>query len=76
MHSKWFKGIPESEYEAREKELKSYTNAFDALRELLADEFESSTPDYNCPSWSHKQADQNGANRKLRELLKLINVKD
>lgn len=28
--------------------------------------------DYDCPSWSHKQADRNGYQRALKEILKLF----
>lgn len=76
MHTKWFVGVPEDQHEEVERRLRSYRSAFDDLKALLEGEFESSTPDYDCPSWSHKQADQNGANRKLREILKLITIKE
>lgn len=76
MDARWFKGCKtKAERDERKKEIKSYANAFDALRELI-EGFEEAAPDYNNPSWSHKQADVNGANRKLRNILKLMNVKD
>ena len=28
--------------------------------------------DYDCPSWSHKQADANGYARAMKEILKLL----
>jgi len=28
--------------------------------------------DYDCPSWSHKQADVNGYQRAMKEILKLL----
>jgi len=70
----WTKGLKGKEKEERAKEIKSYKNAFDALQEIL--EEEKSTPDYDCPSWSHKQADQNGYNRCIREVIKLTTIKD
>jgi hypothetical protein len=76
MDHRWFKGVPSDQKEARRKELLSYRNAFDELSQLLEEEFEESVPDYDCPSWSHKQADVNGANRKLKQILKLIKTKD
>lgn len=76
MDIRWFKGIPKDQKEARKKELLQYRNAFDALREVLSQEVEDFSADYDCPSWSHKQADINGANRKLRSILKLIDIKD
>ena len=76
MNSTWFKGYKTAEKEARKKELLSYKNAFEELTKVLEKEFEESVPDYNNPSWSHSQADVNGANRKLRQVLDLINLKD
>ena len=78
MDSRWFKGYSSSPEvkEKRKKEILSYRNAFDELRILLKDFLEETTPDYECPSWSHKQADVNGANRKLHQVLNLINIKE
>ena len=74
MDIRWFKGIPDEEHDGREKEVKSFIRAFEELSQLL--EERTSVPDYDCPSWSHKQADQNGYNRAIREIKQLINVKD
>lgn len=74
MQTIWTKGFKDKE--ARKKEILSYRNAFDALKEVLEKEYEESVPDYDCPSWSHKQADINGANRKLRQIINLITVKE
>ena len=76
MDSRWFKSVTREDQEAKKKELLSYRNAFDALREMLEEELEDYAPDYDIPSWSHKQADRNGANRKLRSILKLITIKE
>jgi hypothetical protein len=72
----WLKGLKGEEREKRIKEILSYRNAFDALKELLEDQYEESVPDYDCPSWSHKQADVNGANRKLRQIISLLDIKE
>ncbi len=74
MNSRWLKGLSGEEKEARRKEIVSYKNAFQALTELLEEDFEERKVDYDCPSWSHKQADQNGANRKLQSILNLIKL--
>ncbi len=34
------------------------------------------TPDYDNPSWSHRQADLNGYNRALNEILDLIDLNE
>jgi len=73
MNSQWYKN--QSDKEARKKELLSYLNAFDALTELLQEETLPRT-EYDCPSWSHKQADTNGYNRAIRHVKSLISFKD
>lgn len=74
MHILWVKGLRGKDKEDRQKEVLSYRNAFESLRELLEEQFEESTPDYDCPSWSHKQADVNGANRMLRKIIQLTTI--
>lgn len=74
MDSRWFKNAKDKE--ARKKELMSYRNAFQELTKLLEEDFVESTPDYSNPSWAYEQADANGANRKLRQILKLIDIKE
>jgi hypothetical protein len=74
MDSRWFKNGVDKE--AQRKELLSYRRAFEALRELLEEEFEEVPSDYDISNWACKAADKNGANRKLRSILKLITVKE
>lgn len=76
MDTRWLKGFSPDQYEDRKKEVAGFKRAFNALIELLEKEGEDSTPDYNYPSWAYKQADVNGANRKLKEIIKLITLKD
>jgi hypothetical protein len=76
MDSRWFRGVPPDEKEKRKKELLAHRSAFELLAEVLEREFEEGAPNYDCPSWSHKQADRNGANRKLQSILSLINIKE
>ena len=78
MQQVWYKNAKTKEdKEAVTAQLKKFKNAFEALDELLVKmEETTSKVDYDCPSWSHKQADMNGANRMLREVRKLINIKD
>ena len=75
MNARWLKGLTGEAKEKRKKEILSYRNAFEELTKLLEEDYEESAPDYDCPSWSHKQADINGANRKLRQITELIKVK-
>ena len=77
MQSRWFKGITNAEEkEKRRQEVLGYRNAFDALKEILVEDFEEGTPDYNSPSWAYEQADRNGANRMLKRVLTLIEIKE
>lgn len=77
MDSRWLKGIPEEDKEARRKEFLSYRTAFEALRELLVELEETpESPDYNSAGWAYHAADIAGANRKLRQVLKLIDHKE
>lgn len=74
MNARWLKGLTGEAKEKRKKEILSYRNAFEELSKLLEEDYGESVPDYDCPSWSHKQADVNGANRKLRQIIELIKV--
>ena len=76
MDSRWTKGLSGKEKEQRIKTIKSFAPAFEELSELLKTLKEETVNDYDCPSWSHKQADANGANRKLRDVQALLNIKD
>jgi hypothetical protein len=76
MDHRWLKGLKGDEREHRRKEILSYRNAFNTLIETLEDYLEDTVPDYDNPSWSHKQADANGANRKVRQIINLITIKD
>jgi hypothetical protein len=49
--------------------LNKYRHAIE--KRLRSNEVTSKT-DYDCPSWSHKQADDNGYKRALTEILKLF----
>ncbi len=75
MDTRWFK--QQKDKEARKKELLSYRNAFQELSALLEKEFiQEDGPDYKSNSWAYEQADQNGHNRAIKKVLKLINIKD
>lgn len=76
MDTRWYKGVKPEDKERRTKELKSYRNAFDELSVIVESLIKESVYDYDSPSWAYKQADQNGANRALREVLNLIKMKD
>ena len=73
MDQRWVKGHKDKG--ERQKTVLSYRNAFDDLREILLQlEEKNRKEDYESPSWAYKQADQNGANRMLRQVLSIINL--
>lgn len=56
-----------------------YINSCVEIRSRLSDILESmkktsKQEDYDSPSWSHKQADQNGYNRAIEEIIKIVSV--
>lgn len=76
MHAKWLKKAKtENERQARQREVKSFKPAFDEILELLESlEEENLVADYDSPSWAYRQADRNGANRKLAEIRKILTL--
>lgn len=75
----WFKGhtLNKESKEKRKREVLSYRNAFDELTILLKDMEENNVSnDYSSPSWAYVQADRNGANRMLRKIIEIINIKE
>lgn len=71
----WYKGTKtKAEREEITKTLKSYKPAFDALKEHLSEK--PTHPGYDSPSWAYKQAHQNGYNEAIRDVLKLIDIKE
>lgn len=77
MDSRWLRGCnTEQEREDRRAKVKSYKTAFNELISILEKEVTDTSPDYSSPSWAYQQADRNGANRKLQEIINLITIKD
>lgn len=76
MHTAWVKGAKDKE--ARLKEVLSYRNAFDELREILLRDFKKkeSVRDYSNPNWAYQQIANNEYNAVLETVLKLIDIKE
>jgi hypothetical protein len=76
MQAIWFKNVKTEEDKAKRKaEVLNYRNAFDDLRALLSSMYpEFTIPDYDNPSWSHKQAHYNGEREAIRKVINLINL--
>ena len=78
MQTKWLSHLKGEEQEEFKKSLKSARNVLDKLRQIVYTNIESresiSRPDYDSPSWSHKQAHNNGYVECARELLNLLDL--
>lgn len=57
-------------------EVLAFRNAFDALKELLTEEFKKreAVRDYDTPGWEHRQIAVNEYNAVLTDILKLISI--
>lgn len=58
------------------RQVASAAPVLDRYRELIEKKItkteDTNNTDYDCPSWSHKQADDNGYLRAMKELLRLL----
>lgn len=76
MDHRWIKGLTGEDKAKRKKEVLALRTTLDEIADILEDNLEEGTPDYDSPSWAYHQADRNGANRKLREVIKFLRIKD
>lgn len=74
MQSIWFKG--EKDKDLRIKEIQSYRNAFDALKEVLEQNYhkKEAVLDYDSPNWAYRQIHVNAYNQVLDDVIKLITI--
>lgn len=74
MQAIWLKG--HKDREARKKEVLSYRNAFEDLKEILEREFKkkASVRDYGEAGWANQQIAVNEYNAVLEDLLTLIKL--
>lgn len=79
MQAVWFKGVPNTNKDDRIKEIKSYRNAFDALKEILNSsdyKKKEAVRDYGAPNWRERQIAVNEYNRVLDDVINLITIED
>lgn len=71
---KWLSHLKSTdEKEKLKRSILSVPDVWERLEALLAEKRRvNEVPDYECPSWAYKQADMNGYNRALTEILELI----
>lgn len=78
MKITWFNHLPKDQQEGFKKQVLSARDVLERLDQILQEkktEVVLST-DYDNPSWAYKQADRNGYDRALTEVINLINMKD
>jgi len=78
MKTTWFINLPKDQQEGFKKQVLSSKDVLERLRQILEDkqtEVVLST-DYDNPSWAYKQADRNGYDRALTEVINLVTMKD
>jgi hypothetical protein len=68
--------LPKDEQEGFKKEVKSAKNVLDKLEDIVRSRLKDIvvTEDYDSPSWAFKQADRNGYNRALMEIINILNL--
>ncbi len=71
---KWLSHLKsQAEKEKLKRSILSVPDVWERLESLCVEKRRvNEVPDYNCPSWAYKQADMNGYNRALNEILELI----
>ena len=77
MQEVWFKGTKRDDRDRVKQDVALARNAFDTLGSILKSKIkDNSSQDYDKASWPFLQADNNGYNRALTEVLKLIKETD
>jgi hypothetical protein len=78
MQTRWYSSRPKAEQEEIKNIVVNSQKVLDIIKEIcyttIQDGVVTKDSDYDCPSWSHKQADQNGYLRAYRELLQLVTL--
>lgn len=79
IQTKWLEGLKDPlEREQFKQTVIGSKKVLDKAREIVYNSIKEAEKvrisDYDSPSWSHKQADQNGYVRALREVMLLLEV--
>ena len=76
MKTIWFMDLPKDEQEGFKREVKSAKNVLDKLEQIVQNRIKEIviTNDYDSPSWAYKQADRNGYNRTLTEIINILHL--
>jgi hypothetical protein len=80
INGAWLEGLSGPEKEKMKEEVLASQNLLDKLAKMLYNIQEkkrsSVLPDYDTPSWSHKQAHLNGECAALRKVLEIVTIKE
>ena len=78
MKLTWFNHLPKDQQEGFKKQIRSATDVLERLEQMLQSKRTEVvlSHDYDNPSWAYKQADRNGYDRALTEVINLINMKE
>lgn len=78
MQTRWYSSRPKADQEEIKNIVVTSQKVLDILKEIcyntIQDGVKAQEADYDCPSWSHKQAHQNGYLQAYRELLQLVTL--
>ena len=76
MKTIWFMDLPKDEQEGFKKEVKSAKSVLDKLEQIVNSKIKEIViaNDYDSPSWAYKQADRNGYNRALTEIINILHL--
>lgn len=75
MQVQWFNHLPKDEQEQFKQQVHGCKKVLDRLGEICYTmRVESKSTDYDSPSWAFKQADANGYNRAIEDIVKFLDV--
>ena len=74
MKTIWFMDLPKDQQDSFKKQVSSAKDVLEKLEEIVKTKMKEVvlSEDYNNPSWAYKQADRNGYNRALTEVLNIL----
>lgn len=76
MKTIWFMDLSQDQREVFKRQLSSSKDVLEKLKEIIENKRKETilSEDYESPSWAYKQADRNGYNRALTEILNILNI--
>lgn len=74
MKTIWFMDLPKDQQDGFKRQVTSAKDVLEKLEEIVKTKMKEVvlSEDYDSPSWAYKQADRNGYNRALTEVLNIL----